>query len=48
MTNTLHHTITEKKDTIVLNFQQKELEKLPLKVAMRTLEILKKNNSCIL
>ena len=47
MTNTLHHTITEKKDTIFLNFQQKELEKLPLKVAMRTLEILKKNNSMV-
>lgn len=44
MNNKIHHTIKENKDTIILNFNVEELEKLPLKVALKTLEIIEKNN----
>lgn len=43
----LHHTIKENKDTIILEFELKELENLPIKVAMKTLEILEDNNRMI-
>lgn len=40
----LNYTIKEKNDTIVLNFDVKQLQELPIKVAMKTLEIIEKNN----
>lgn len=47
MTTILHHTIKENNETIILNFKVEELEKLPVKVALRTLEILEKNNRTV-
>lgn len=43
----LQHTIKEKGNTLMLQFQVKQLEVLPMKVAMKTLEILEKNNKVV-
>jgi hypothetical protein len=40
----LSHTIKEDKDTITLSVDIQELDKLPLKVAMKTLELLEENS----
>lgn len=40
----LTHTISEKDDVITLNFDVNQLKELPLRVAMKTLEIIEKNN----
>jgi hypothetical protein len=47
MKNKLHHTIKENNNTIILNFNSEELEKLPVKVALKTLEIIEKNNRMV-
>lgn len=43
----LNHKITETNDTIILSLDIKELETLPLKVAMKTLELLEENNRTV-
>ena len=40
----LTHTVKENKDSIELNFKVNELEKFPLNVSMKTLEIIEQNN----
>lgn len=45
--NKFNHTVKENKDTTILQFNLNELENLPLKVAMKTLEILEKNNRTV-
>jgi hypothetical protein len=43
----LNHKIKETNDTIILSLDTKELEILPIKVAMKTLELLEENNRTI-
>lgn len=45
--NKFNHTIKENKDTTILQFNINELENLPIKVAIKTLEILEKNNRTV-
>lgn len=42
--NNITHTIKQNKDTTILQFNVNELKVLPLKVAMKTLEIIERNN----
>lgn len=42
--NSITHTIKQNKDTTILQFEVNELKVLPLKVAMKILEIIERNN----